>query len=188
MIKLHYPELLKDDRRWAERAEDLAARTYEYLTFLDEVVGVRQLATRYDGVCTYHDSCSSLRELRIKETPRGLLARMGGVELKELQDAETCCGFGGTFCVKYPEISNQMVSEKADDIVASGADTLIAADLGCLLNIAGKLRREGKMLKVFHIAEVLAGMANDHGIGGEPEAKGAPKELPKLARIGNVKR
>jgi L-lactate dehydrogenase complex protein LldE len=188
MIKLHYHELLKDDRRWAERAEDLAARTYEYVTFLDEVVGVRQLATRYDGVCTYHDSCSSLRELHIKETPRSLLGRMGGVKLTELQDAETCCGFGGTFCVKYPEISNHMVGDKVADIAATGADTLIAADLGCLLNIAGKLRREGKMLKVFHIAEVLAGMAKDHGIGGEPEAKGTPKELPKLARIGNVKR
>jgi L-lactate dehydrogenase complex protein LldE len=188
MIKLHYPELLKDDRRWAGRAEDLAARTYEYVTFLDEVVGVRQLATRYDGVCTYHDSCSSLRELRIKETPRSLLGRMGGVELRELSQAETCCGFGGTFCVKYPEISNHMVCDKVADIASTGADTLVAADLGCLLNIAGKLRREGNALKVFHIAEVLAGMAKDHGIGGEPAAKGAYKAPPKLKPIGNVKR
>ncbi|MDH3235514.1 MAG: (Fe-S)-binding protein [Alphaproteobacteria bacterium] len=188
MIKLHYPELFKGDRRWAPRAEDLAGRTYEYVTFLDEVVGVRQLATRYDGTCAYHDSCSSLRELGIKETPRSLLGRMGGVKLKDLDTAEVCCGFGGAFCVKYPEISNHMVADKAADIAASGADTLIAADLGCLLNIAGKLRRDGNQTRVFHIAEVLAGMAQGHGIGGEPEAKGAPKELPKLARIGNVKR
>jgi len=188
MIKLHYPELFKGDRRWAERAEDLAARTYEYVTFLDEVVGVRQLATRYDGTCAYHDSCSSLRELRIKETPRSLLGRMGGVKLKELDQAEVCCGFGGAFCVKYPEIADHMVADKVADIAASGADTLIAADLGCLLNIAGKLRRDGKEIRVFHIAEVLAGMAQGHGIGGGPEPKGAPKELPKLAPIGNVKR
>jgi L-lactate dehydrogenase complex protein LldE len=188
MIQIHYPELFKGDRRWQARAEDLAARTYEYVTFLDEVVGVRQLATRYDGVCTYHDSCSSLRELRIKERPRALLGRMGGLKLKELKQAETCCGFGGAFCVKYPGISNHMVADKVADIAASGADTLISADLGCLLNIAGKLRRDGKKTRVFHIAEVLAGMTDGHGIGGEPESQQAPKDAPPLAPIGAARR
>jgi len=187
MIRIHYPELFKKDRRWRERAEDLAARTFEYVTFLDEVVGVRQLATRYEGVCTYHDSCSSLRELRIKETPRTLLSRMGGVTLKELKEAETCCGFGGAFCVKYPEISDQMVRDKVADVKASGADTLVSADLGCLLNIAGKLRREGDETRIFHIAEVLAGMAEGSGIGGEPDQEEPAAPLPKLARFGALK-
>ena len=111
--------------------------------------------------------------MRVKSTPRELLGRIGGVELRELENAETCCGFGGTFCVKYPEISNHMVQDKVSDIVSSGANTVVSADMGCLLNIAGKLRREGHAHKVFHIAEILAGMADGHGIGGSPSSAGA---------------
>ena len=179
MITKHYPELFADEPKWATRAENLAERTFEYLTFLVDVLGVFQFATRYDGVCTYHDSCSSLREMRVKDTPRDLLNRIGGVELRELENAETCCGFGGTFCVKYPEISNQMVNDKVSDIVSTGADTVVSADMGCLMNIAGKLRRDGHSQKVFHIAEILAGMADGHGMGGPPLPDGTAATTPK---------
>jgi L-lactate dehydrogenase complex protein LldE len=166
MIKLHYPELFADDPAMAEAARDLAARTHEYVAFVSEVLGEPPAATRYDGVCTYHDSCSSLRELKVKAAPRALLGRIDGVELRELATPEVCCGFGGTFCVKYPDISDRMVTDKTADIVATGADTLVAGDMGCLLNIAGKLRRQGHDLRVFHIAELLAGMADGGGLGG----------------------
>jgi L-lactate dehydrogenase complex protein LldE len=108
---------------------------------------------------TYHDCCSGLRELGVKAQPRALLASVQGLTLKELPGAETCCGFGGTFCVKYPEISNRMVSDKARDVAATGAGTLLAGDLGCLMNMAGKFTRDGVDVKVRHVAEVLAGMA-----------------------------
>jgi len=117
---------------------------------------------------TYHDSCSGLRELGVKQQPRALLAQVEGVELREMNECEQCCGFGGTFCVKYPEISNAMVGEKSADIAATGADTLLAGDLGCLMNMAGKLQREGSSVRVRHVAEVLAGMGDLPAIG-EPE-------------------
>ena len=179
MITKHYPELFADDPKWRDAATRLADRTYEYLTFLVDVLGVFQFATRYEGACTYHDSCSSLREMGVKHTPRDLLSRIGGVEIKELENSEACCGFGGTFCVKYPEISNHMVSDKVADIVRSGADTVVSADMGCLLNIAGKLRREGHSHKVFHIAEILAGMAEGYGLGGPPGPAPSEKSKPK---------
>ena len=178
MIKLHYPALFEDEPKLDEAARDLAERTYELVTFLDEVVGVRQLATRYAGVCTYHDACAGLRELGVREAPRTLLGRMGGLSLRELAHPEICCGFGGTFCVKYPEISNQMVGDKVADIAASGADTVVAGDLGCLLNIAGKLRRSGHSIRAFHVAEVLAGMAQGPGIGGAPAPVSKPVSKP----------
>jgi L-lactate dehydrogenase complex protein LldE len=114
---------------------------------------------------TYHDSCSGLRELSVKEQPRRLLRSVAGLELVELPGAETCCGFGGTFCVKYPEISNRMVEDKAQAIEDTGAGTLLAGDLGCLLNMAGKLKRRGAAVRVRHVAEVLAGMTDGPAIG-----------------------
>ncbi len=119
------------------------------------------------GKVTYHDSCSGLRELGIKAQPRALLAAMDGVELAELADAEVCCGFGGTFCVKYTDISDRMVSKKAEAIAATGADLLLAGDLGCLLNMAGKLKRRGSRVQVRHVAEVLAGLTDTPAIGEE---------------------
>src|SRR5690606_32688384 len=112
-----------------------------------------------------HDSCSGLRELGVKRQPRTLLGSVEGLQLTELKGAEVCCGFGGTFCVKYPEISNRMVADKAADIVATGADTLLAGDMGCLMNMAGKLQRDGAPVAVRHVAEVLAGMADGPAIG-----------------------
>ena len=126
--------------------------------FLADVLKLERVEARYDGVATYHDSCSGLRELGVKEQPRRLLRSVAGLRLEELPGAEICCGFGGTFCIKYPEISERMAADKAADIAATGADTLLAGDLGCLLNMAGKLSRLGKDVRVRHVAEVLAGM------------------------------
>jgi len=160
-IAQHYPELFADDPEYRGRAERLAAKTHELVSFLTDVRGMKGIAARYDGVVTYHDSCSGLRELGIKDQPRALLGAMPGVTLKEMADAEICCGFGGTFCVKYPDISTRMVSDKAKAIAATGADTLLAGDMGCLLNMAGRLRREGVPVKVRHVAEVLAGRTGE---------------------------
>ena len=165
MIKCHYPTLFGDDPKVRARAEALAARSFELVSFLTDVRGIERVEARYDGRVTYHDACSGLRELGIKAQPRALLASVEGMSLLEMADAEVCCGFGGTFCVKYPEISNHMVGEKAAAVEASGADTLLAGDLGCLLNMAGKLARRGTNVRVRHVAEVLAGRADGPGIG-----------------------
>jgi L-lactate dehydrogenase complex protein LldE len=172
MIREHYPELLADDPPLFQRAQHLAKRTYELVSFLVDVMGMKGVEARYDGVVTYHDSCSGLRELGVKAQPRALLKSVAGLELKELPGAEVCCGFGGTFCIKYPEISEKMVTDKAADIVKTGADTLLAGDMGCLLNMAGKLTREGRPVRVRHVAEVLADMTGETPpIGLSPEVR-----------------
>lgn len=166
MISHHYPALFADDPAMALRAERLAKRTYELISFLTDICGV--ISTEklsWPGVATYHDSCSGLRELDIKKQPRRLLAGIEGLTLKELPNAETCCGFGGTFCVKYPDISNHLVTEKAEAIESTGADLLLAGDMGCLLNMAGKLKRRGSKIQVRHVAEVLAGQRDTPAIG-----------------------
>jgi len=168
MIRLHYPELFRDDPVWRERALELSGRCRELLEFLTEVGIEQQTPVSYPGRVAYHDSCSGLRELGLREQPRRLLAAVSDLELCELPERDNCCGFGGTFCVKYPDISRRMVDDKVDAVQATGADTLLAGDLGCLLNIAGRLRRRGLAVRVFHVAEVLAGMAEGPGIGGAP--------------------
>jgi L-lactate dehydrogenase complex protein LldE len=167
-LKVHYPELFHGDPNLEPRAQAFAAKTYELVSFLTDVLGITKVKARYAGTATYHDSCSGLRELGIKAQPRKLLAGVEGLSLAELPDADVCCGFGGTFCVKYPEISNAIVTRKADVIAATGADTLLAGDLGCLMNMAGKLQRAGSRIAVRHVAEVLAGMADGPAIG-EPD-------------------
>jgi L-lactate dehydrogenase complex protein LldE len=169
MLAHHYPALFDDDPAMKVRAETLASRSHELVSFLVDVLGVKRIAARYDGTATYHDSCSGLRELGVKAQPRQLLRSIDGLALREMKSPEVCCGFGGTFCVKYPEISNAMVGEKTADVADTGADTLLAGDLGCLLNMAGKLQREGRGIKVRHVAEVLAGMGDQPAIG-EPSA------------------
>jgi len=162
MIAHHYPGLFADnDPEGRARAEALAGKTHELVSFLTDVLGVREVTARYDGHATYHDSCSGLRELGVKAQPRALLASVAGLTLTEMREPEICCGFGGTFCVKYPEISTRMVTDKAADIAATGADTLLAGDMGCLLNMAGRLQREGRRVRVRHVAEVLAGMTHE---------------------------
>ncbi len=172
MIRVHYPDLFDDDPPWRARARALAARTFELLSYLVDVRGADPAAlvagARVDGRVTYHDSCSGLRELGIKAQPRRLLAAIEGLELVEMADTEVCCGFGGTFCVKYPEISNRMVGDRAAAITATGAGTVLAGDLGCLLNIAGKLSRDGAPVAARHIAEVLAGATQEVAPIGQP--------------------
>jgi len=157
MLKTHYPELFRGDASWAARVGAFTAKTYELVSFLTDVLGVTAVDARFSGTVTYHDSCSGLRELGIQKQPRKLLGSVEGLALAEMQDPDVCCGFGGTFCVKYPDISNAIVERKTADIETTGARTLLAGDLGCLMNMAGKLKRQGSAIKVRHVAEVLAG-------------------------------
>ncbi|MGA8713020.1 MAG: (Fe-S)-binding protein [Roseiarcus sp.] len=165
MLATHYPELFAGEPDMALKAERFAHKTHELVSFLVDVLGVEKVAARYDGTVAYHDSCAGLRELRVKTQPRRLLASVEGLRLVELEEAETCCGFGGLFAVKYGELSNAIVSRKSEDIRKSAADTVLAGDLGCLMNMAGKLQREGSAVKARHVAEVLAGMADGPAIG-----------------------
>ncbi|MEW5728205.1 MAG: (Fe-S)-binding protein [Pseudomonadota bacterium] len=167
MIRHHYPALFADDPELGRQAAVLAGKTHELVSFLTDVLGVEAVAARFDGAVTYHDSCSGLREMKVKAQPRALLGTVAGLELKEMTAPEECCGFGGTFCVKYPQISDRMVSDKVSDVDSTAAGTVLAGDLGCLMNIAGKLKRRGSAVKARHVAEVLAGMADEPAIGEE---------------------
>ncbi len=172
-IKVHYPEMFADDPAELERAEDLAARTWELTSFLQQVMAIGAIEGRLDRVATYHDSCSGLRELGVKRQPRALLAGIDGLEIRELGYPETCCGFGGLFCVKYPDISGKMVDGKVDDILQTGATMVLGGDLGCLMNMAGRLYRRGADIEVRHVAEVLAGTTDEAPpIGGGADKTG----------------
>jgi L-lactate dehydrogenase complex protein LldE len=160
-----YPQILADDPDWAGRANAIAARTHEIVSFLTDVLAIRAVSASFPARATYHDSCSGLRSLGIKQQPRALLASVDGLTISEMQDAEVCCGFGGTFCVKYPDISNKMVSNKTANIGTTGADLVLAGDLGCLMNMGGKLSREGRPVHSRHIVEVLAGDTSTPAIG-----------------------
>ncbi|MEQ8667263.1 MAG: (Fe-S)-binding protein [Rhodospirillales bacterium] len=176
MIREHYPELLADDHAWHTRALVLAGKTHELTRFLVDVVGlaaVPGIETAFDGKVTYHDSCSGLRELGVKDQPRKLLENVAGLDLVEGELAETCCGFGGLFCVKYPDVSGAMVDRKIDDIEKTGAATVLAGDMGCLLNIAGRLHRRGSSVAARHVAEVLAGMTDEVSPIGAPDTEGS---------------
>ena len=165
MLRRHFPELLADDPEMAPRARALADKSWELVSFLTDIRGIAPDAKEFDGVVAYHDGCSGLRELGVRDQPRRLLDAVPGLERRELAGADVCCGFGGAFCVKYPPISGAMVDDKATDIVASGADTVLAGELGCLMNIAGRLSRTGAPVRARHVAEVLAGMADGPAIG-----------------------
>ena len=159
-IRTEYPTLLSEEPEWRDRATALASRTYELTDFLVNVLKVDSVPGDHEGSITYHDSCTGLRSMGIKEQPRALLAKMKGVSLKEMNHCEECCGFGGTFSVKFGEVSAAIAERKCDNILASGAQAVVGGDLGCLLNIEGKLRRMGdENTKVLHVAEVLAGGA-----------------------------
>ena len=167
MLKLHYPELLAGDPAWAGKARSFSERVHELTSFLVDVRGLTGTDARLGGRVTYHDSCSGLRELGVKRQPRRLLAAVRGLELVEMADCEVCCGFGGTFAIKYPDISNAMLEKKCANAEAVRPDLLVAGDLGCLMNIAGKLSRQGSPIAVRHVAEILAGE-----LGDPPIAKG----------------
>ncbi|MBP6131382.1 (Fe-S)-binding protein [Thauera sp.] len=167
MTKVHYAEALADDPAWAERARRLGERSFELMSFLVDVMGYAPPDVKLDTSFTYHDSCSGLRELGVHDQPRALLGQVAGLTLKPLEGNDVCCGFGGTFCVKYAAISNAVVGEKAEAIERSGAQLLLGGDLGCLMNMAGKLKRKGSSVRAFHAAEVLAGMGGGPAIGEE---------------------
>ncbi len=164
-IKTHYPDLFEDDPHWLAKCQDLCDRSYELVSFLTDVMAVEKIQARYDGIATYHDSCSGLRELGIKEQPRKLLTSVEGLSMQEMDNNEICCGFGGTFSIKYPEISTRMVSDKVEGMEKTQATTLIGGDMGCLLNMSGRLKRLEKNMRVYHVAEVLADMTDLPGIG-----------------------
>ena len=158
MIKTHYGELLADDPPMAARVAKLTAKTYELTDFLVNVLKVQSVPGTFAGKVTYHDSCAGLREMGIKAQPRALLARMPGVQLAEMAECEMCCGFGGTFSIKFGEISSRLADNKCKNIANAGVDALVLGDLGCMLNIEGRLRRRGDTrTKVLHIAQILAG-------------------------------
>lgn len=155
MLRIFYPELFAADPVYREQAESLAARTYELSEFLVKIVGVEKLGAVFRGKVAYHASCHLLRELGVAEEPRRLLAHVEGVEVVPLDTAEQCCGFGGTFAVKYPDISEAMVQKKLASLKRSGADTLVSCDAGCLLHLAGRLHRQGESIQIMHLAELL---------------------------------
>lgn len=157
-IRTEYPVLLAEEAQWHGRATALASRTYELTDFLARVLKIDGVPGDFQGAVTYHDSCTGLRSMGIKAQPRALLAKLKGLELKEMNACEECCGFGGTFSVKFGEVSAAIAERKCDNILASGAGTVVGGDLGCLLNIEGKLRRMGnESIRVRHVAELLAG-------------------------------
>jgi len=160
MIRTHYGDLFSGDGAMEKRGADLAEKSFELTDFLANVLKVERPVGTFAGRITYHDCCAGLRELKIKSQPRKLLAAMPGVQLTEMADCETCCGFGGTFSIKFGDISARMADNKCSHIAASGVDAVVLGDLGCMLNIEGRLRRRGDArTRVLHVAEVLAGDA-----------------------------
>ncbi len=167
-LRKHYPEMLANDPKWAPRAEALSNKTYELTQFLVDVLKRSDVSANWLNAATYHDSCSGLRELGIKKQPRVLLEKVGGLTISKVAEAGTCCGFGGLFCIKYGDISNEIVGRKVLDIYDTGANMVLGGDLGCLMNIAGKLKREGSAVEVRHVAEILADM-HDCAAIADPE-------------------
>jgi L-lactate dehydrogenase complex protein LldE len=158
MIKTHYEELFADEPALRGRVRKLAAKTWELTSFIVEVLKPQSVPGTFPGTITYHDSCAGLREMGVKRAPRTLLAMVPGLTLKEMAEPETCCGFGGTFSIKFGEISSRLADNKCQHIANAGVDAVVLGDLGCMLNIEGRLRRRGDAkTRVLHVAEVLAG-------------------------------
>jgi L-lactate dehydrogenase complex protein LldE len=154
MVKLEYPELFHEDLSWHARAEDLAGRTHELSDFLVNVLHTEDVGARFPGKVTYHMACH-LRGLGLESEPERLLKRVKELEYRPLERCDECCGFGGSFSVRFPEISGAMVRDKVEFIEKTGADTVVATDAGCLMNIAGCLHRRGSKVKAMHLAEIL---------------------------------
>ena len=161
MMRVFYHDLFRGDPELSRQAEDLSARVYEFSEFLVKVLGVTDAGTQYQGAAAYHPSCHMLREAQVKDEPLDLLGSVQGLELRDLPQADTCCGFGGTFAVKFPHISEAMLADKVSSVMASGADTLVSCDMGCLMNIEGALSRQGSGIKVRHLAQILDGQSTD---------------------------
>ena len=159
MVRNHYPELFRDDAKLLERAKEIGIRTFELTEYLVDVLKVEDLGSRYDGRITYHDSCHLMRGIGVKEQPRKLIRKIRGAEFVEMNDSDRCCGFGGAFSVKYPEISAAILEDKIKNIIESNADVVTGCDMGCLMNIQGMLSRKGLPVKTLHIAQLLAGQS-----------------------------
>ncbi len=158
MMKYHYPGLFKTDPSMAQRARQFSEKVFELVSFLVDVRNIQNVPGRFKGKVTYHDSCTGLRKLGVKTQPRKLLQTIDGLEIEEMKSPEVCCGFGGTFCMKFPELSGRISDDKVKDIQNTGADRVLAGDLGCILKIRTALKRAGIKIEATHVAEVLAGM------------------------------
>lgn len=174
MLKIHYPALFKNDDDWKQRAETLAAKTFELSSFLIDVLHCESFDASYSAQATYHDGCSGLRELGIKKQPRALIKKIKGLQLTEADEAESCCGFGGLFCMKFADVSTHIVDAKIDDALKTKADVLLGGDLGCLMNIAGRFQRRGLKMQARHFAEVLSGLHQTTPAIGEEEVETVP--------------
>jgi L-lactate dehydrogenase complex protein LldE len=163
MVRHHYPELFAENPALHSRALAIGAKTFEFTQYLVDELGIVDVGGEFSGTVTYHDSCHLSRGLGITLQPRTLLKNVRGLQLIEMKDSDTCCGFGGTFSVNYPEISTAMTDEKIDNILTTKADTVTGCDISCLMNIRGRLSRRGENVQVLHIAEILAGTK-----GGKP--------------------
>lgn len=161
MLKVFYKELFAKDPLYLDKIEYLSNKTYEFSEFLVKVLNKSDVGAVYNGVVTYHDSCHLLRELSVKDEPRKLIEAVSGVEFREMDLHDACCGFGGTFSIKFPRVSVSMLDEKIECILGSGADTVVSSDMGCLMNISGALGRRKIPVKVLHIAELLARTGSD---------------------------
>ena len=159
MVRHHYPELFADDTDMLARAKAVGSKTFELTQYLVDELHLSNIGAEFNGSVTYHDSCHLTRGLNINSQPRTLLRHIKGLDFIEMNDSDTCCGFGGTFAMNYPEISTAMVDEKIENILATGADVVTGCDISCLMNIKGRLSRRGKNVKVTHIAELLASTA-----------------------------
>lgn len=155
MMKVFYLDLFRDDPEMLKKAELFSSKIYEFSQFLTNVLGVEDTGSTYTGTATYHPSCHLLREMEVRDEPKSLLNSVPGLEMKDLPGAETCCGFGGAFSIKFPHISEGMLADKVDNVAASGADTLVSCDMGCLMQLSGGLSRQGSDVKVRHLAQVL---------------------------------
>lgn len=156
MVHRHYEELFRDEPALREQARQVAARTYELSQFLVEVLGVEDLGATYKGRAVYHNGCHMARVLGVSDPPLRLLRRVRGLELAEMERQDLCCGFGGTFSIKQPAISVAMADEKIEHLNAAGADLLVGADPGCLMQLEGRLRRRGSRVRALHLATLLA--------------------------------
>lgn len=152
----HYPELFAEEPEWLKRSQAIASRTHELSSFLVRVLKKEDVGASWNGRCTWHDACHGLRDLNLKSEPRTLLKNVKGAEFVELENADSCCGFGGTFSVKYPEISVAILDQKIEAIERAGVNAVVAGDASCLMQIGGRLSRKGSKVQVMHIAELLA--------------------------------
>ena len=155
MLRVFYLDLFRHDPGLLKEAEELAAKVFEFSQFLADVVGVEAAVGSHTGTITYHPSCHLLREMEVKDQPLAILDRIQGLRVEDLPNAETCCGFGGSFAVKFPHISEGMLSDKFSSVMSTGTDTVVSCDMGCLMNMEGALSKQGSSIRVRHLAEIL---------------------------------